>query len=67
MVAVDRYNNGNDRVTGILVIVTFIGVLGRQYPTIRDNVTLTSHLENRERELQRATPPEPAATCAAGT
>ena len=53
IIAVDRYRNGTDRVTGIVVIITFIGVLVRQYLTIRDNVTLTRHLENRERELHR--------------
>ena len=53
VVAVARVQMGVDRVTGVLVIVTFIGVLLRQYLTIRDNEALTRHLENRERELQR--------------
>ncbi|HEY4990536.1 MAG TPA: EAL domain-containing protein, partial [Nakamurella sp.] len=53
IVIVERINNGNDRVTGVVVIVTFVGVLLRQYLTIRDNVTLTLHLANRERELER--------------
>ena len=53
VVGIDRYNNGSDRVTGIIIILTFIGVLARQYLTIRENVTLTKHLESRERELQR--------------
>src|SRR5664279_6503895 len=53
VIAADRYSNGSDRVTGIVVVLTFIGVLIRQYLTIRDNVTLTRHLENRERELER--------------
>ena len=53
VVGIDRYNNGSDRVTGIIIILTFIGVLARQYVTIRENVTLTKHLESRERELQR--------------
>ena len=34
------------------MVVTFIGVLVRQYLTIRDNVKLTRHLESRERELE---------------
>jgi hypothetical protein len=49
IVAVDRAGDGTDRVTAIVVIITFIGVLVRQYLTIRDNSTLTRHLENRER------------------
>ena len=53
IIAADRYSDGSDRVTGIAVVLTFIGVLIRQYLTIRDNVTLTRHLENRERELER--------------
>jgi len=53
IVAVDRSGDGTDRVTGIVVIITFIGVLIRQYLTIRDNAMLTRHLENRERELAR--------------
>jgi len=53
IIAVDRYSDGSDRVTGIVVVLTFIGVLIRQYLTIRDNVTLTRHLENRERDLRR--------------
>ncbi len=53
VVAVARVQMGVDRVAGVLVIVTFIGVLLRQYLTIRDNQALTRHLENRERELQR--------------
>jgi len=53
IIAADRYTNGSDRVTGIVVVLTFIGVLIRQYLTIRDNVTLTRHLEHRERDLER--------------
>ena len=53
IIAADRYRDGSDRVTGIVVVLTFIGVLIRQYLTIRDNVTLTRHLENRERDLER--------------
>ncbi len=53
IIAADRYSRGSDRVTGIVVVLTFIGVLIRQYLTIRDNVTLTRHLENRERDLER--------------
>ena len=53
VVGIDRFNYGTGRVTGVLVVVTFIGVLLRQYLTIRDNVTLTRHLESRERELRR--------------
>jgi diguanylate cyclase (GGDEF)-like protein len=53
VVGIDRWNNGSDRVTGVILVVTFIGVLLRQYLTIRDNGTLTRHLESRERELQR--------------
>src|SRR5664280_2568635 len=53
IIAADRYSNGSDRVTGIAVVLTFIGVLIRQYLTIRDNVTLTRHLEHRERDLER--------------
>jgi len=53
IVAVDRSGDGTDRVTAIVVIITFIGVLVRQYLTIRDNAMLTRHLENRERELER--------------
>ena len=34
-----RFSDGNDRVTGIVVVPTFIGVLIRQYLTIRDNVS----------------------------
>jgi diguanylate cyclase (GGDEF)-like protein len=53
IIAADRYSDGSDRVTGIVVVLTFIGVLIRQYLTIRDNVTLTRHLESRERDLER--------------
>jgi len=53
IIAADRYRHGSDRVTAIVVVLTFIGVLIRQYLTIRDNVTLTRHLENRERDLER--------------
>ena len=53
IIAADRYSDGSDRVTGIAVVLTFIGVLIRQYLTIRDNVTLTRHLEHRERDLER--------------
>ncbi|HZM65984.1 MAG TPA: GGDEF domain-containing protein [Nakamurella sp.] len=53
IIVADRYRDGSDRVTGIVVVLTFIGVLIRQYLTIRDNVTLTRHLENRERDLAR--------------
>ena len=53
IIATDRYTNGSDRVTGVVVVLTFIGVLIRQYLTIRDNVTLTRHLEHRERDLER--------------
>jgi len=42
-----------DRATALLVIIIFIGVLLRQYVTIRENVALTRILENRELELQR--------------
>ena len=53
VVGIDRYRDGADRVTGVVLVATFIGVLFRQYLTIRDNLTLTRHLENRERELQQ--------------
>jgi len=53
IIAADRYRDGSDRVTAIVVVLTFIGVLIRQYLTIRDNVTLTRHLESRERDLER--------------
>ncbi|MGS0684805.1 putative bifunctional diguanylate cyclase/phosphodiesterase [Nakamurella sp. GG22] len=53
VVGVARVQMGVDRVAGVLLILTFIGVLLRQYLTIRDNQALTRHLENRERELQR--------------
>ena len=53
VVGIDRYRDGADRVTGVVLVATFIGVLFRQYLTIRDNSTLTRHLENRERELQQ--------------
>jgi diguanylate cyclase (GGDEF)-like protein len=51
VVAIDRFNNGTGRITGVLIVFIFIGVLVRQYLTIRDNATLTRHLESREREL----------------
>ena len=53
VVAADRTHNGADRVASVALLVTFVGVLARQYLTIRDNQALTAHLENRERELQR--------------
>ena len=53
VIAADRYSHGSDRVTSIVVVLTFIGVLIRQYVTIRDNLSLTRHLENRERDLER--------------
>ncbi len=53
VVAAQRAQNGADRVTNIALVITFVGVLARQYLTIRDNQALTRHLENRERELQR--------------
>ena len=53
VIAADRYSHGSARVTGIVVVLTFIGVLIRQYLTIRDNLSLTRHLENRERDLER--------------
>ena len=52
VVGIDRVNYGTGPVTGLLIVVTFLGVLLRQYLTIRDNGTLTRHLESRERELQ---------------
>ncbi len=53
VVGTDRLHNSVDRVAGVAVVVTFVGVLARQYLTIRDNQRLTEHLENREKELQR--------------
>jgi diguanylate cyclase (GGDEF)-like protein len=52
VVGIDRVNYGTGRLTGLLIVVTFLGVLLRQYLTIRDNGTLTKHLESRERDLQ---------------
>ncbi|MET0865950.1 MAG: EAL domain-containing protein [Nakamurella sp.] len=52
VVAIDRSNNDADRVTNAIVIVTFVGVLFRQYLTIKDNASLTRRLENRRLELQ---------------
>jgi diguanylate cyclase (GGDEF)-like protein len=48
-----RLSDVLDRVSGIAVVLTFLGVLARQYLTIRDNVTLTRNLAKREGELQR--------------
>ncbi|MEP6561587.1 MAG: EAL domain-containing protein [Nakamurella sp.] len=53
VVALDRSNGNADRVTNAIVILTFVGVLFRQYLTIRDNASLTRSLENRRLELQR--------------
>ena len=41
VVGVERLTRRADRVTALLVIIIFIGVLVRQYLTIRDNVALT--------------------------
>ena len=53
VVAVERSDSGGDRVTNAIVILTFVGVLYRQYLTMRDNAALTRSLENRRLELQR--------------
>ncbi|ACV81571.1 putative bifunctional diguanylate cyclase/phosphodiesterase [Nakamurella multipartita] len=42
-----------DRVAGPALIVTFLGVLVRQYLTIRDNAALTANLARRENQLHR--------------
>lgn len=42
-----------DRVTGPALVVTFLGVLIRQYLTIRDNAALTANLARRENQLHR--------------
>lgn len=53
VVTIGRLGSGVDRIAGVLLVFTFVGVLLRQYLTIRDNQALTRHLENRERELKR--------------
>ena len=53
MVAVNRLNNEPDRISGLALIATFLGVLARQYLTNRDNATLARDLARRENELQR--------------
>ena len=53
VVGINRLGNVVDRVSGVALVLTFLGVLARQYLTIRDNVTLTQDLERRESELER--------------
>ncbi len=53
VVGVSRLNSVVDRISGIALVLTFLGVLARQYLTIRDNITLTRDLERREGELAR--------------
>ena len=53
VVGIQRVESGPDQVNGLLLIATFLGVLARQYLTIRDNAVLTRHLASRENELQR--------------
>jgi diguanylate cyclase (GGDEF)-like protein len=53
VVGFNRLENVVDRVSGIALVLTFMGVLARQYLTIRDNATLTQDLEKRESELAR--------------
>jgi diguanylate cyclase (GGDEF)-like protein len=53
VVGINRLNDVVDRVSGIALVLTFFGVLARQYLTIKDNVTLTRVLEKRETELAR--------------
>lgn len=53
VVGAQRLHTEPDRVNGLLMTATILGVLARQYLTIRDNAVLTKHLANRENELQR--------------
>ncbi len=53
VVGVGRLTSTVDRVSGVALVLIFLGVLARQYLTIRDNVTLTQDLRNRENELAR--------------
>ncbi|HEY5879594.1 MAG TPA: EAL domain-containing protein [Nakamurella sp.] len=53
VVAVNRLNSLPDRISGLALIATFLGVLARQYLTNRDNATLAGDLARRESELQR--------------
>jgi diguanylate cyclase (GGDEF)-like protein len=53
VVALERTDGSASRVTNAIVILTFVGVLFRQYLTIRDNASLTRSLENRRLELQQ--------------
>jgi diguanylate cyclase (GGDEF)-like protein len=51
--ALQRADGSGDRVTNLVIILTVVGVLFRQYLTIRDNASLTRNLENRRLELQQ--------------
>lgn len=53
VVGANRLGNDVDRVSGIALVLTFLGVLARQYLTIRDNAALTQSLQKRESELAR--------------
>lgn len=53
VVGVNRFNSVFDRVSGIALVLCFLGVLGRQYLTIRDNAALTRDLKRRESQLAR--------------
>ncbi|MET0966093.1 MAG: diguanylate cyclase, partial [Nakamurella sp.] len=51
--ALQRADGSGDRVTNGIIILTVVGVLFRQYLTIRDNASLTRNLEHRRLELQQ--------------
>ena len=53
VVGFNRLNGAVDRVSGTVLTLVFLGVLARQYLTIRDNAALTSDLRKRESELAR--------------
>ena len=53
VVGFNRLSGSFDRVSGTMLTLIFLGVLARQYLTIRDNAALTRDLRKREGELAR--------------
>ena len=53
VVGLNRLSGTLDRVSGTMLTLVFLGVLARQYLTIRDNAELTRDLRKRESELAR--------------